>query len=268
MGVRVRTPGRPWGGTPATVSIEPDWRTAGRVYGTAPGGSGAGAAPGPPAGPGRGRCHDARAPDPGTREGRWDHRYLGRTGLLVSTIAFGAMTFGGARSDLFRRVGTNRARRGARARSPTLPPCRGQPVRHGQRLLQRGLRGDAGPGPRGAPQGHRPGDQAPRADRGGRQRPRPVALAHRAGRPRTACGGWARTGSTCCRCTGSTAWTIPRGDPARPGRSGAGRHPALHRLLQLLGLAPDEGAGHLLSASTSAATRCSSPTTAWWAATP
>ena len=34
-----------------------------------------------------------------------DYRYLGRTGLLVSTIAYGAMTFGGARSDFFRRVG-------------------------------------------------------------------------------------------------------------------------------------------------------------------
>jgi aryl-alcohol dehydrogenase-like predicted oxidoreductase len=33
-------------------------------------------------------------------------RELGRTGLLVSTIAFGTMTFGGARSDFFRPVGT------------------------------------------------------------------------------------------------------------------------------------------------------------------
>lgn len=33
-------------------------------------------------------------------------RYLGRTGLLVSELAFGAMTFGGAGSDFFRPVGT------------------------------------------------------------------------------------------------------------------------------------------------------------------
>ena len=33
-------------------------------------------------------------------------RFLGRTGLRVSAIAFGAMTFGGARSDFFRPVGT------------------------------------------------------------------------------------------------------------------------------------------------------------------
>ena len=33
-------------------------------------------------------------------------RYLGRTGLQVSTISFGAMTFGGSRSDFFRPVGT------------------------------------------------------------------------------------------------------------------------------------------------------------------
>jgi aryl-alcohol dehydrogenase-like predicted oxidoreductase len=33
-------------------------------------------------------------------------RDLGRTGLQVSAIAFGAMTFGGARSDFFRPVGT------------------------------------------------------------------------------------------------------------------------------------------------------------------
>lgn len=32
--------------------------------------------------------------------------HLGRTGLQVSAIAFGAMTFGGARSDFFRPVGT------------------------------------------------------------------------------------------------------------------------------------------------------------------
>jgi aryl-alcohol dehydrogenase-like predicted oxidoreductase len=35
-----------------------------------------------------------------------EYRYLGRTGLLVSAISFGAMTFGGARSDFFRPVGT------------------------------------------------------------------------------------------------------------------------------------------------------------------
>jgi aryl-alcohol dehydrogenase-like predicted oxidoreductase len=34
------------------------------------------------------------------------YRYLGRTGLLVSALSFGAMTFGGARSDFFRVVGT------------------------------------------------------------------------------------------------------------------------------------------------------------------
>lgn len=33
-------------------------------------------------------------------------RFLGRTGLRVSAISFGAMTFGGARSDFFRTVGT------------------------------------------------------------------------------------------------------------------------------------------------------------------
>lgn len=33
-------------------------------------------------------------------------RFLGRTGLQVSAISFGAMTFGGARSDFFRPVGT------------------------------------------------------------------------------------------------------------------------------------------------------------------
>ena len=33
-------------------------------------------------------------------------RYLGRTGLQVSAISFGAMTFGGSRSDFFRVVGT------------------------------------------------------------------------------------------------------------------------------------------------------------------
>lgn len=33
-------------------------------------------------------------------------RYLGRTGLQVSAISFGAMTFGGSRSDFFRPVGT------------------------------------------------------------------------------------------------------------------------------------------------------------------
>lgn len=33
-------------------------------------------------------------------------RFLGRTGLRVSAISFGAMTFGGARSDFFRPVGT------------------------------------------------------------------------------------------------------------------------------------------------------------------
>ena len=33
-------------------------------------------------------------------------RYLGRTGLQVSAISFGAMTFGGSRSDFFRAVGT------------------------------------------------------------------------------------------------------------------------------------------------------------------
>ena len=36
-------------------------------------------------------------------------RYLGRTGLQVSSISFGAMTFGGARSDFFRPVGTTEA---------------------------------------------------------------------------------------------------------------------------------------------------------------
>jgi aryl-alcohol dehydrogenase-like predicted oxidoreductase len=35
-----------------------------------------------------------------------EYRFLGRTGLLVSAISFGAMTFGGARSDFFRPVGT------------------------------------------------------------------------------------------------------------------------------------------------------------------
>jgi aryl-alcohol dehydrogenase-like predicted oxidoreductase len=35
-----------------------------------------------------------------------EYRDLGRTGLLVSAVAFGAMTFGGARSDFFRPVGT------------------------------------------------------------------------------------------------------------------------------------------------------------------
>ncbi|HWH13416.1 MAG TPA: aldo/keto reductase [Miltoncostaeaceae bacterium] len=33
-------------------------------------------------------------------------RYLGRTGLKVSVLSFGAMTFGGARSEFFARVGT------------------------------------------------------------------------------------------------------------------------------------------------------------------
>ena len=33
-------------------------------------------------------------------------RYLGRTGLQVSAVSFGAMTFGGSRSDFFRPVGT------------------------------------------------------------------------------------------------------------------------------------------------------------------
>jgi aryl-alcohol dehydrogenase-like predicted oxidoreductase len=35
-----------------------------------------------------------------------EYRYLGRTGLLVSAVGFGTMTFGGARSDFFRPVGT------------------------------------------------------------------------------------------------------------------------------------------------------------------
>jgi len=35
-----------------------------------------------------------------------EYRFLGRTGLLVSTLSFGAMTFGGSRSDFFRPVGT------------------------------------------------------------------------------------------------------------------------------------------------------------------
>ncbi len=33
-------------------------------------------------------------------------RFLGRTGLQVSAISFGSMTFGGAGSDFFRPVGT------------------------------------------------------------------------------------------------------------------------------------------------------------------
>jgi aryl-alcohol dehydrogenase-like predicted oxidoreductase len=33
-------------------------------------------------------------------------RFLGRTGLRVSVLSFGAMTFGGERSPFFRQVGT------------------------------------------------------------------------------------------------------------------------------------------------------------------
>ena len=136
-------------------------------------------------------------------------RYLGRTGLQVSAISFGAMTFGGARSDFFRPVGTTELDEARRqvdlcldagvnlfdtadvysdgASEEILGAALGG--RRDDVLLATKLHGRAGPGVNDL---------------------RPVAPPHDPGASTPACGAWARTGSTSSRCTASTAAPTPR----------------------------------------------------------
>ena len=170
-----------------------------------------------------------------------EYRRLGGSGLRVPALSFGTGTFGGG-GEFFKAWGTSDAPRRAAGRH--LPRGRAHHVRLGRRLLGR-RRGDPGPGDQGPP---RPGahlDQGHVPHRRRAQRRRLVAVPPDPARSRRACGGWAPTTSTSTSCTPSTPLTPVEEMLAHARRPGARRQDPLHRLLELLRLAPDEVAGGL-----------------------
>ena len=169
-----------------------------------------------------------------------EYRQLGGSGLRVPALSLGTATFGGE-GEFFRGLGRQRGGRGDAARRHL--PRRG---RHDVRLLERLLRGrgrehpragDQGPPRQGADldQGHVPVRR--RAERrrvvaapsGRRRRGQPPTPRHRLHRP-------VSDARVRRRHPG-------RGNARHPERPGPGRQDPLRRLLELLGLAPDEIAG-------------------------
>ena len=101
-----------------------------------------------------------------------EYRQLGRSGLRISKLTMGTMTFGGR--DKFRDVGADRSR-GRSAADRHGARCRREPDRHGRRVLRGGRRGDRRSGvARRARPGAR-GDQGAVPDGPGSERRRPVA---------------------------------------------------------------------------------------------
>ncbi len=171
-----------------------------------------------------------------------EYRQLGASGFKVPVLSFGTGTFGGS-GELFKAWGQTDVARGDQTRRH-LPRGRPDDVRLGRPVLRRDGRGDPRPGDQGPA---RPGpdlDQGDVPGRPGAQRRRLVA-----GPPDP--GG--RGEPEAARDRSHRPVPAPRlrrvdpdrgnpGDP-RPPREG-GQDP-LHRLLQLLRLAPDEVAGDL-----------------------
>jgi len=69
-----------------------------------------------------------------------EYRQLGQSGLRVSVLSLGTMTFGG--ETFFNKVGATDVK-GARRQVGPLPGGRCQPFRYGQHLLPRTIRRDS-----------------------------------------------------------------------------------------------------------------------------
>ena len=191
-------------------------------------------------------------------------RPLADTGVFVSELCLGTMTFGGV-GQIWEVMGALDQAGGRRHRAPRARR-RHQLHRHRERL-RRGRVGDAGrqgdrrPAPR-----HRAGDQGARPHGPGRQPGRPVAPAHRQTR---------RGEPEAARHRLHRPLPDPplgsahqhRGHAARARRSGARRQGALHRLLEPAGVAADEGARQSRASSGSSASAARSRTTRWSGAT-
>ena len=170
-----------------------------------------------------------------------DYRQLGRSGLRVSALTLGTMTFGGG--GKFANVGST----GRRRRPPPdrhVPGRRDQPDRHGRRLLRRRLGGDPRPGarrpPRPGARGHEGADgDGRRPERRGplpappdpRVRGEPAPPRDGLHRPLPG----ARVGRR----------DADGGDAGRARRPRPRRQGPLRGLLELLGLAAVEGARRL-----------------------
>ena len=170
-----------------------------------------------------------------------EHRQLGSSGLRVSALTLGTMTFGGQGKFAAR----GRDRRGAgHPPGRPLPRPRRHDDRHRRRVLGRPVGGDRRRRHQGPPRPHRARHEGAHADgrRAERRRPlppppdrrvrgEPAPPRHRLHRPLPG----ARVGRA----------DAARGDAARAGRARAVGQGALHRLLQLRGLADDQGARDL-----------------------
>ena len=191
-----------------------------------------------------------------------EFRRLGASGFKVPVLSLGTGTFGGGRAfDAWGASDVAEARRGRH-----LPRCRRQHVRLGRHLfggLAEEILGEAIKG---------------RRDRSSSRPRRPSAAATgptTSARRASIC--WRRSKHSLQRLETDYIDLYPaarlrrdhagRGDAAHAGRSGARGQDPLHRLLELLRLAPDEVAGGLRAVRLARATSRTRRTTRWSAAT-
>ena len=193
-----------------------------------------------------------------------EYRQLGDSGFKVPALSLGTGTFGGG-GEFFKAWGASDVAEATRLVDVCLEA--GLTMFDSADIYSDGLAeeilGQAIKGRRDQVLISTKGDLPRRA---GAQRRRLVALSPDRGGRGAACGGWGPTTSTSTSCTPSTRMTPVEETLRHARRPGPGGQDPLHRLLQLLGLAPDEVAGGLGEVRPVRATSPTRPTTRWSAA--
>ena len=189
---------------------------------------------------------------------------LGNTGLVVSRLAFGAMTFTSGNQDIatIYKVGAQARERARRPRAR----CRRELLRHRRRLRRRRVRDAARPGAQVPPQRGRDRDQGRLSQRPGRDAVGPVTPPHPVVGRREPEAPRHRLDRRLHRAPRGSVHAARR-DARGIRRGRALRQSALHRLLELVRVESGRGArdpeGEQLSRRSRTArctTRCSAAT--------